>query len=609
MTKPLGFYNTSGTRTHVRFQFTTQAAAGGAVAPSSGFEAADLRIYRANDSAAYSATQRSSAAGITVTSPFDSVTGLHDVDIDLTDNTDAGFYASGYRYSVILVPDETVDSQTVVAVLAEFEIGLPVVSNADAAAVKVVTDKLNTALESDGAGGYQYTTLSLENAPAGGTGGGGTDWSPDERSAIRTILGIPASGTTPDVPSAGALKVIDDLIDTELAAVKTVVDDISSRIPTALGANGNMMADLQDSLGEPITNEDGTLQAGSTTTVTLQSGGPTTTNYYKDRTFLAIDGAGSGQSAVIASSAGLVCTLDRTVATAFDNTTKYVLGYSQGYSAIKGAIDTVDDFLDTEIAAIKAKTDNLPSDPADASDIATAFSGVNTKLDTIDDFLDTEISTILTRLGTPSDLGSGASVSANLVDIESQTDDIATIETTMSTMNIAVAATLAKIGTPIDLGSGATLAANLVDVEGQTDDIAAGFSGVNTKLDTIDDFLDTEIAAIKAKTDNLPASPAAVGSAMTLGTDAITAASVSAAAANKIADHTRRRSQANVKASSDGDALSVGSLYGLIQMSQNSNTTDNSGFLTVYNTDDTELGQIAIASDPSADPITGAGTA
>jgi len=32
-----------------------------------------------------------------------------------------------------------------------------------------------------------------------------------------------------------------------------------------------------------------------------------------------------------------------------------------------------------------------------------------------------------------------------------------------------------------------------------------------TSVDTIDDFLDTEVAAIKAKTDNLPAAPAAVG--------------------------------------------------------------------------------------------------
>lgn len=45
-------------------------------------------------------------------------------------------------------------------------------------------------------------------------------------------------------------------------------------------------------------------------------------------------------------------------------------------------------------------------------------------IDAIDDYVDTEIATLLSRIGTPSDLGSGASVAANLVDIESQTDDI-----------------------------------------------------------------------------------------------------------------------------------------------------------------------------------------
>lgn len=63
-------------------------------------------------------------------------------------------------------------------------------------------------------------------------------------------------------------------------------------------------------------------------------------------------------------------------------------------SPVHVKLDTIDDFLDTEIAAIKAKTDNLPSDPADASDIATSFTGVNTKLDTIDEFLDTEVAAI-----------------------------------------------------------------------------------------------------------------------------------------------------------------------------------------------------------------------
>lgn len=41
-------------------------------------------------------------------------------------------------------------------------------------------------------------------------------------------------------------------------------------------------------------------------------------------------------------------------------------------------LTAIDDFLDTEIAAIKAKTDNLPADPADASDIAARFTTLDT---------------------------------------------------------------------------------------------------------------------------------------------------------------------------------------------------------------------------------------
>jgi hypothetical protein len=123
----LGFFNASGTRTHVRFQFSTHAGSGANVAPSSAIDAADIRIYKAADGAAFSATQRSSANGITVTSPFDSLTGFHDVDIDLTDDTDSGFYSAGAAYSVVLAPnDETIDSLVITGVvLAVFEIGRP----------------------------------------------------------------------------------------------------------------------------------------------------------------------------------------------------------------------------------------------------------------------------------------------------------------------------------------------------------------------------------------------------------------------------------------------------------------------------------------------------
>jgi hypothetical protein len=61
-----------------------------------------------------------------------------------------------------------------------------------------------------------------------------------------------------------------------------------------------------------------------------------------------------------------------------------------GGLALEASVQTVDTVAD----AIKAKTDNLPPDPADASDIAASFATVNTKLDTIDDFVDTEVAAI-----------------------------------------------------------------------------------------------------------------------------------------------------------------------------------------------------------------------
>lgn len=182
----LGFYNTATTRTHVRFGFSTHNAAGANVAPSSAIDAADIRIYKATDGAALSATQRSSAAGITVTSPFDSLTGFHTVDIDLTDNTDASFYATGSLYAVVLAPDdETIDSQVITgAVLAYFEIG---VRKAD------VTQWLGTAVSTPTVAGVpnvnaktwnDLTTVALPLVPttAGRTldvsagGEAGVDW-------------------------------------------------------------------------------------------------------------------------------------------------------------------------------------------------------------------------------------------------------------------------------------------------------------------------------------------------------------------------------------------------------------------------------------------------
>jgi len=66
--------------------------------------------------------QRASDSGVTVTINFDGVTGNHIISIDLSDNTDAGFYSSGSRYLVRL-EGITVDSGTINAWIGGFSIG------------------------------------------------------------------------------------------------------------------------------------------------------------------------------------------------------------------------------------------------------------------------------------------------------------------------------------------------------------------------------------------------------------------------------------------------------------------------------------------------------
>jgi hypothetical protein len=88
----------------------------------------------------------------------------------------------------------------------------------------LVSAKLETALEADGAGGWQYTTLALENAPSGG-GGGATDWTPTERSQIRHRLGVDGATAT---PSATPDLAREDTLD----AVGAIVADTNVRVQT-----------------------------------------------------------------------------------------------------------------------------------------------------------------------------------------------------------------------------------------------------------------------------------------------------------------------------------------------------------------------------------------
>ena len=106
----LGDFNTSTT---VRGMWNSNAVAGASVTRATN---GSIRIYKNN-----STTERTSASGITDTEDFDSLTGVHHVNIDLSDNTDAGFYAAGNDYFVVLSA-ATIDGQTINAYLFCFSI-------------------------------------------------------------------------------------------------------------------------------------------------------------------------------------------------------------------------------------------------------------------------------------------------------------------------------------------------------------------------------------------------------------------------------------------------------------------------------------------------------
>ena len=100
--------------------FDTVVTSTGAAVTITGLLTSDIEIYKDG-----SITQRSSDSGIALIDTdgidIDGTTGIHGVTIDLSDNSDAGFYAVGSWYHVV-VASITVNSVTVNRILCSFRI-------------------------------------------------------------------------------------------------------------------------------------------------------------------------------------------------------------------------------------------------------------------------------------------------------------------------------------------------------------------------------------------------------------------------------------------------------------------------------------------------------
>lgn len=129
----------------------------GASITMTGFAVTDIEIYKNG-----STTQRSSDAGVTLLdtdgTDFDGITGLHGFKIDLSDNTDAGFYAAGSHY-MVAVSAVTVDSQTISFWAASFDIVAAAATLSDINAE--VVDALNVDTYAEPAQGTPGATISL----------------------------------------------------------------------------------------------------------------------------------------------------------------------------------------------------------------------------------------------------------------------------------------------------------------------------------------------------------------------------------------------------------------------------------------------------------------
>jgi len=188
------------------FPFDSYDGGTGASITLTGLAVTDVEIYKGT-----SMTQRASDAGVVLLDTdgidIDGTTGIHGFSIDTGDNTDAGFYAVGSFFYVV-VSAVTIDAQTVNFVAGTFRLGA---AEAIAGKPKVDVDAwLGTAAATPTVAGVPEVDLTHV---AGAT---------TDVSALATNVAaiLVDTGTTLD----GKLDTIDNFLDTEVAAILSAVD-------------------------------------------------------------------------------------------------------------------------------------------------------------------------------------------------------------------------------------------------------------------------------------------------------------------------------------------------------------------------------------------------
>lgn len=195
-------------------------------------------------------------------------------------------------------------------------------------------------------------------------------------------------------------------------SVGSVTGNVGGNVVGSVGSVSGAVGSVTGNVGGNVTGSVGSIATGGIAAASFAAG--------------AIDAAAIAADAIGASelAADAVAEIQSGLSTLTAAGIRTAVGLAS--ANLDTQLSTIDDFLDTEIAAIKAKTDNLPSDPADASDIAASFSTVNSTLATIAGYIDTEVAAIYSRIGAPAGASIAADIAAVKVDSAAILDDTGT---------------------------------------------------------------------------------------------------------------------------------------------------------------------------------------
>lgn len=443
--------------------FDSFAGSTGASVTITGLATSDIKVYKDG-----STTERASASGFTLLDTdgidFDSLTGIHGFSIDLADNTTAGFWAAGSKY-IVVVSTITVDSQTVSFIAATFDIG-----QRDAI--------LNTTIATLAS----QTSFTLTAGPA-------------EDDALNGCIAY-----IHDVASAvqGGFAIVQDYT----GSTKTVTLVAGTTFTAAATDN---VAILAPALNPTVFGR----------TLDLSSGGEA-----------GVDWANVGSQSTTVTLSGT------TVKTATDVETDTADIQSRLPASLVGGR------IDANMGAISS--DAVAADNAESFFDGTGYAGTNNVIPTV------TTTTTATNVTTVNGLAAGV-ITASSIAADAITDAKVASDVTIASVTGAVGSVTGNVGGNVtgSVGSIATggiaaasfaagaidaaaiaadaigaseLAASAVaeiqsglstlDAAGVRAAVGLASANLDTQLAAIDDFLDTEIAAIKAVTDLFTAAQA-----------------------------------------------------------------------------------------------------